>query len=218
MSEFKYDVFISYAHTDNNPEAGVRWVDSLQDALAKFLQFRLGRAARIWRDTAQLKTGDDFETKILEALEQSASIVVATTSTFVKREWFTKEYQQFLAAEKPPIPNKTRILIVYKTKMAQEELPEYFRQFIGFNMFVEEPEGETSTLLPTGETNQLFFLKASKIADAIQQTVAQSDAGVRAWQEHRVDRVVHSQAEAKRSFARSFTKSLMSFLRNLLPV
>lgn len=169
MFDWKYDAFISYAHLDDNPDAGVRWVTSLQDVLAVLLQRRLGRAARFWRDTEQLKTLDDFENKIFEALRESASMVLVTTPAFVKREWFTKEYERFLATQRQSFQDKTRILIVYKTKMAQDELPEYFRQFLGFRMFREDAEGAASTLQPT---NQQWFSRADDIAVAIQELIA----------------------------------------------
>jgi hypothetical protein len=175
VADFKYDMFISYAHLDDNPDEGVRWVTSLQDVLAVLLRRRLGRVARIWRDTDQLKTLEDFENKIFEALRESASMVLVTTPAFVKREWFTKEYEQFLAAEKPALQDRTRVLIVYKTKMAKDELPEYFRQFIGFHMFREDAEGAASTLKPTGDTCEQFFVKCSDIAIAIQELIAPSD-------------------------------------------
>jgi hypothetical protein len=130
VSDYKYDAFISYAHLDDNPDAGVRWVTSLQTALAGDLEHHLGRAARIWRDTEQLETLDDFEIKILAALQESVSMVVVTTPAFVKREWFTKEYQHFRATNEHSVQDRSRILIVYKTKTTQDEVPEYFRQFL----------------------------------------------------------------------------------------
>jgi hypothetical protein len=174
VSDYKYDAFISYAHLDDNPDAGVRWVTSLQTALARYLEHHLGRAARIWRDTEQLETLDDFENKILAALQESASLVVVTTPAFVKREWFTKEYEHFRATNEHSDPDKSRILIVYKTKTTEDEVPEYFRQFIGFRMFSEDDEGTTSTFIPD-KTLQHFWLTVAKIGRAIQELIARSD-------------------------------------------
>ena len=49
---YEHDLFISYAHIDNQPLTAdqVGWVTRFHGTLAAQLSMRLGSVARIWRD------------------------------------------------------------------------------------------------------------------------------------------------------------------------
>ena len=70
---FEYDLFISYAHIDNQHYSGVPqgWVDYLHERLQVSLSRRLGRAPRIWRDR-KLRGNDVFDDEIKQTLANAA--------------------------------------------------------------------------------------------------------------------------------------------------
>lgn len=61
MARFRKDLFISYAHIDNQPlnpeEKG--WVSRFHASLEALLSMRLGQTAKIWRDD-KLQGNDVF--------------------------------------------------------------------------------------------------------------------------------------------------------------
>ncbi len=134
MTPFRFDVFISYAHLDDLPIDGSRWITRLQGILAGFLSRPLGRKANIWRDVEQLGTDSDFEQEIYRGLRESATLVTVVTQVFLKREWFTKEYQEFLRNQRLTVTDIGRVFVVYPIPMERSELPEYIRQFIGYDL------------------------------------------------------------------------------------
>lgn len=51
MASFRKDLFISYAHIDNQPLAPEQkgWISRFHASLEALLSMRLGQAAKIWR-------------------------------------------------------------------------------------------------------------------------------------------------------------------------
>jgi hypothetical protein len=78
-----------------------------------------------------------FEDQIASALSQSAVMVSIISTTFVVREWFSREYQEYLRVAPLPSSNRGRIFIVHKDELPREELPAYFQQFMGYQMPTE---------------------------------------------------------------------------------
>ena len=86
-AEKPFDVFISYSHAD----AETGWVTGLRDALAADFE-GYGRPLRIFLDTSDLHSMDDWEHRILGALEDSRVLLICQSpnyyaSTFCRREW-----------------------------------------------------------------------------------------------------------------------------------
>src|SRR5438067_3984115 len=63
--DFEYDLFISYAHIDNQHYSDVPkgWIDYLHDRLEISLSKRLGRTPKIWRDR-KLRGNEVFNDEI----------------------------------------------------------------------------------------------------------------------------------------------------------
>jgi hypothetical protein len=75
-----YDVFLSYAHLDNLPIAGERWVDrfkkELEDELRRELAVCVGeKRFVVWQDTERLKTGYSLNQSLQEALGKTAIVL-----------------------------------------------------------------------------------------------------------------------------------------------
>jgi hypothetical protein len=93
---FKYDIFISYAHIDNDPliQGVPGWVDFFEQLLRKSLRVELGAEVEIFRD-AQLNGFEQFSEQLGQALEQSAVLLALISPRYIKAEWCLWELREF---------------------------------------------------------------------------------------------------------------------------
>jgi hypothetical protein len=144
---FKYDIFISYGHLDDEDPAGDvnGWVDLLVERLPRLISGTLGYLPRIWRDERSL-TGDALlRAAISEGISQSLLFVPILSPRYVQSDWCLRELEAFI--KNPPVPNvpahRSRIFKVIKTPLlfhlAKKE-PEPLRELIGHAFY--EMEGE----------------------------------------------------------------------------
>ena len=147
MRSYKYDVFLSYAHVDNEKSLSEQegWITAFQGALDLRCHQSLGRPARTWRDT--LLTVNDKETEdqlrkvIRQALAECAVILIVMSPIFSTRDWFEREYRYFVdAAERIDgvfLGDTSRIFVVYIGETDRETLPEYLQNITGWNFYSE---------------------------------------------------------------------------------
>ena len=95
----KNDVFISYAHFDNEGGAtGERWVSDFRQRLESALKQRLGCPVDFYFDERSLE-GHHVLTEILENVRHSAIFVPILSPSYVNRKWTTDELDAFVSAE-----------------------------------------------------------------------------------------------------------------------
>ena len=97
--QFENDVFVSYAHIDDQvlAEGQTGWISALHRALEVRLGQLLGKGPRIWRDP-KLQGNDVFADRLLERLPQVAVLVSVLSPRYVKSEWCQRELTEFLKA------------------------------------------------------------------------------------------------------------------------
>ncbi len=139
VPEFEYEVFISYAHLDNEPlpdkEKG--WIEQFGELLDRLLGEELGAAPKIWRDN--MLRGDDFITEaILEQMPRIAVMISVLSPRYLRSEWCLRELKHFCEAAEQTggarIGNKSRIYKVVKTPVRGDE-PETLRDIKGYEFF-----------------------------------------------------------------------------------
>jgi hypothetical protein len=119
---FKHDVFISYAHFDNEPDTqDVRWVSRFQADLKTALRQRLGTEPDIFFDTRSLQAHDDLSV-MTENSRQSAVFLAIFSPSYVKREWTIKELGAF--DQEPSSQN--RIITVELLPVKEGDYPARF--------------------------------------------------------------------------------------------
>jgi hypothetical protein len=102
-----YDVFVSYAHADNDVPLGsampVGWVTALAENLNTGPNVL---KKRLFIDH-QLKPGDPFSTDLLSKVERSAVLVLLLSQNYVKSPWCGKEVEHFIRshADDPDKPS-----------------------------------------------------------------------------------------------------------------
>ena len=171
--KFARQIFISYAHLDNQPltadQAG--WVSLFHATLQTLLSQRLGAQVDIWRDD-KLRGNDVFSDEILDQLAGTALFVSILTPRYLKSEWCTKEIRSFCqqaeAERSLVVDNKARIIKVLKLPIdAEQALPPAVGQLLGYEFYeFDEADHTPRELDPAyGEKpRQAFLRKANKLA------------------------------------------------------
>src|SRR5215831_16451974 len=93
MASFKKDLFISYAHIDNQPLTPEQkgWISRFHASLEALLSMRLGQAAKIWRDD-KLQGNDVFADKIVDQFTHTAVLVSVLTLRKTLNLRYTKNH------------------------------------------------------------------------------------------------------------------------------
>ena len=185
---FEKDLFISYAHLDNEAlgeEEG--WISEFHKSLEIRLAQLLGEKPRIWRDK-ELQGNSDFDPEIVAQFTKLAAIVSILTPRYVQSEWCVKEVKEFVRAVQESgtplnINNRARIFKVIKTPVELDRHPEEMRDLLGYEFFSRDARGrpvEFSRLYGT-EGQQAFFQKindlAYDIADLLKEVREAVDSG-----------------------------------------
>lgn len=124
---YLHDIFISYAHIDDQPWPGAKegWVSTLINFISTRLTERLGRKEMwsLWFDqfTRSLNQHREVDSQIMGALEKSAIILIILSPGYLTSEWCNREKSTFLSLVKKRADSGSRIFIINKEYM--EEIP-----------------------------------------------------------------------------------------------
>ena len=183
---FQWDVFISYAHIDNEPLTPEQkgWVTLFHSTLQTMLSQQIGAKAGIWRDE-KLRGNDIFSNEIVEQLPRTALLVSVLTPRYVHSEWCTKEINEFCRIAQQTgglvVDNKARVFKVIKTPIDREEpLPPVVDKMLGYEFYGYDEDQTPREFDPAyGEKSKEEFLrKVYKLARDIAQLRARLDASV----------------------------------------
>jgi hypothetical protein len=95
VSGFKHDLFVSYAHFDNEEDAqGVRWVSRFQLDLKNALRQRLGLQPEVFFDSRSFEAGAQVDL-LTENARQSAVFLAVLSPSYIAREFTIKELDAF---------------------------------------------------------------------------------------------------------------------------
>ena len=105
------DVFISYAHLDNDNAEGEGFVSRLIRYIKKEGSGLLGRPITVWNDT-EIKTGTKWEDEIWDQLWLSRVFVPVISPAWLKSGWTQKEWNEKVAqvTDDFSLGNRSRIL------------------------------------------------------------------------------------------------------------
>jgi len=169
---FEKQVFISYAHIDNEPLTPNQqgWISRFHASLSAMLSMRLGRKAEIWRDV-KLTGNDIFADEIIQQFPKTELLISILTPRYVESEWCTREVKEFCKSAETTggvlVDNKSRVLKVIKIPVDNENaLPEVMKLALGYPFFIFDEQQTPLELDPAygEEFNQKFNLKMAKLA------------------------------------------------------
>src|SRR2546423_1876360 len=145
LPNFEDDLFISYAHIDNQPLAeGLKgWVETFHERLKIRLEQLTGEPARIWRDR-KLQGNDVFAETLVARLSKAAILVVVLSPRYVKSEWCLRELGEFCRAAETGgglvVGDKSRAFKVVKFHVPLQEHPPQLRGVLGYEFFEYDAE------------------------------------------------------------------------------
>ncbi|MGT2475133.1 TIR domain-containing protein [Paraburkholderia terrae] len=144
MTKFEHDVFISYAHIDNEPFGAERgWVSAFADDLAKVLRRGLGcNTPSIWMDHA-LTGNQPFTQKIEDALRSSATLLVVASPAYLKSDWCTRERNAFLSTVREK--SASRIFRIDLDRLNRDDFPAEFGELLGYTFWGPDCNGNPRT-------------------------------------------------------------------------
>jgi len=170
--KFARQIFISYAHLDNQPLSAdqMGWVSLFHSTLQTLLSQRLGAPADIWRDD-KLHGNDDFSDEILDQLAGTAVFVSILTPRYLKSAWCKKEIRSFCqraeADNSLVVDNKARVIKVLKLPVeAGDALPPVLGRLLGYDFYEIDDEHVPHELDPAygDKPRQAFLRKTNKLA------------------------------------------------------
>lgn len=174
--KYEDDIFISYAHIDNQPLTPEQkgWITRFHMSLEALLSMRMGGKARIWRDN-KLQGNDVFADEIVEHFEQTAVLVSVLTPRYLNSAWCTKEIAEFCKSAEQTggivVDNKARVFKVLKAPVeTQESLPSVVKDILGYEFFAFEDGAPLELDSAYGETfARDYNRKVGKLAWDISQ-------------------------------------------------
>ena len=184
---FAYDVFISYAHLDNEPllEGETGWISDFHAVLEKRLSMLLGEPARIWRDP-ELRGNQYFDQTIAHGFENAALFLSVVTPRYVRSDYCRKElegfYQRAHAAGSPQLGDRSRILKVVKTPVDLPEQPPPMDRLLGYEFFRLDPERKRlhELRIRSAEDRERFLASLEDLAAEIREALRLIKGGRRA--------------------------------------
>lgn len=129
LPNFDEDVFISYAHNDDDVYAQEPWgwVTRLHQDLEQRVRNYLGSDIRFWRD-CEIRNNEDFSNKIFRRLARTATLLSVLSPSFLQREWCKRELDAFTGNAESQAAvlvdeEKSRIFKVEKMPVDRDALP-----------------------------------------------------------------------------------------------
>lgn len=160
---FTHDIFVSYAHVDNQPLFGAEkgWVTTLVDNLRILLAEKLGRsdAYSLWMDP-KLSGNAPLTPAILEALEGSANLLMILSPGYLSSEWCLREKETFLKRFQGQNQLMRQIFLVERLPVPVEQRPAELQDLLGYRFWANDADGRPRTLgvpKPNPHTEQRYF-------------------------------------------------------------
>lgn len=145
IPNYQEDIFISYAHVDNQPLAeGLQgWIETLHERLKIRLNQLLGEEVKIWRDR-KLQGNDVFADTLSGQLGKVAILVSVLSPRYVKSEWCLRELDEFCKHADDNgglrVGDKMRVFKVVKTYIPLAEHPPQLQGTLGYEFYEYDPE------------------------------------------------------------------------------
>jgi hypothetical protein len=175
VSDYDHDVFVSYAHLDNQGETA--WVSTLVRHLDTDLRQRLGtKDLRIWIDE-HLDGNRPLTPEIMRSIQRSATLLIVMSSGYLASEWCAKERNAFLGFVRDCVA-AGRIFIVHCRETDRTAIPPEFGDLIGFKFWTQDPEagGATRPLGLADAKERAYLAGVINLSDRLARTLQELKA------------------------------------------
>jgi len=168
LPQFDNDIFISYRHSSNEQED--RWVDTFCEHLKSRLSELVGDI-KFWRDTAEVRAGDQWRPEIADALDSAAIFLAIISRTYCDSDVCRSELRQFLERLKEPAKSGLRRMVpVLKNPTRQnDDIAEEIAEIHHHQFFRLERDGYFTefTLGKDASTAQQFWTSLERLAQQL---------------------------------------------------
>jgi|SRR5882724_5259561 len=177
------DIFISYAHIDNQPLGDTKgWVDQLFEHLTVRLSQVLGAEPGIWWDK-RLQGDQYFAGEIGDQVGATLLLTPVVTPRYVNSNWCRGELKEFFqrANRNAETRNQSRVFKIVKTPVADQQLPEELRGLLGYLFYEVDGNNRPREFRQVlgRDRDQRYWDKLDDLAwdikDAIEKLRAQPD-------------------------------------------
>jgi hypothetical protein len=177
--KYENEIFISYAHIDNEPlaEGQTGWVQLLDERLRKRLAQLLGEPAKIWRDR-KLQGNDEFSEILVEKVSKVALLVSIISPRYLKSDWCLREINEFCrnAALQGGLTlnGKSRVFKVAKSFTPRGGHPLPVQGLLGYDFYeYDEMSGRAREFSPDIDPNRdaRYWEKLEDLAWDIKQQI-----------------------------------------------
>jgi hypothetical protein len=151
-SNFVDEIFISYAHIDNDSlKQGLEgWITKFHHALEIRVAQVRGQPPKVFRDP-KLQGNDVFGDVLMARLRKAALMVSVLSPGYIQSEWCSRELDEFCttlsAAGRLVLgDHKARVFKIVKTAVPLASTPEVFQALIGYEFFQLDPKGRPREL------------------------------------------------------------------------
>lgn len=141
-------IFISYARDDNRAPPGDRnrgFVDNLDEELRCEFVRSGPRRPTLWRDTKAVLDAEQFNPKIIGALEKSQILLVVLSPNWLASDYCRKELKSFAQfwydRGEDPEKVKHRIVVVGAREVDRNRLPSQLQGQVGVKFYSLEDDG-----------------------------------------------------------------------------
>jgi len=173
-----YDIFISYAHVDDEPLPGAAqgWVTTLVRGLKSKLAMELGRrdAYRLWMDY-ELRGNDAVTPAIHKILDGTGVLVLFLSKGYLASSWCREELKRFVERVGS---NSTQIFVVALRPV--DEMPDAISDLKTYPFWVADVAGQPRQLaVPEPDpTERIYYdLQEDLARDLARQIGARRSAG-----------------------------------------
>ena len=130
VSDFQFDVFVSYAHVDNQPAGDAKrgWVSSLIGEFQRLLAEQVGRnTVSVFFDTDSIRGDRALTAEISERVDQSAIFLCVLSTGYVSADWCRLELETFMQNRQRLRLPGSRLFVVEKNEVAPDACPAHLR-------------------------------------------------------------------------------------------
>jgi hypothetical protein len=167
IQEFKNDVFVSYAHADNEPDpVGVCWVNQFVRHLEVELRRRLGgtQDLKFYFDKTSLRSNDHLQVLVQNA-RTSAAFVAIISPSYTARTWTRDELAAFSSSAGEP----DRLFALEVLPINEHDgIPEQIAHLHRMKFWWTEPPSDVPyTVTPTAPPDNRYITRLQDLAECL---------------------------------------------------
>lgn len=148
MSGDQIDVFLSYAHQNDQPPPGVPtgWVTTLRQHLEAALGLKLPRpGARVFQDHA-LVENQSFDKQLLQRVRAARTLVLTLSPAYLDSPWCRRELANFLT-ESERAGRRDHAFVVEIDRVDPDHLPPRLGQLLSLRFWQEDAQSQVRETL-----------------------------------------------------------------------